>query len=85
MFARLEKYGNIGTREPDMLNGKHVYDSFSFYDVENRFANCLSYLRFFKRSLTELMKNIVKVNVNFFFWHTYCDVLKRKVDEATWK
>lgn len=81
MFARLEKYGNIGTREPDMLNGKHVYDSFSFYDVENRFANCLSYLHFFKHSLTE---NIVKINVNFFFWHIYCDVLKRKV-ETTWK
>lgn len=54
----------IGTREPNMLNGKHVYDSFSF--TAQKIDLQIVYFAF-KRSLTELMKNIVKLNVNFFF------------------
>lgn len=53
----------IGTREPNMLNGKHVYDSFSF--TAQKIDLQIVYFAF-KRSLTELMKNIVKLNVNFF-------------------
>lgn len=82
MFARLEKYGNIGTREPDMLNGKHVYDSFSFYGVENRFANCLSYLRFFQTLIDGIDEKYCESKCKFLF---LAYILKRKVDEATWK